>query len=78
MSASDKIKAVLRLKGLKQKDLAAYLGMTQQSLVNKFKRGSFSINDLVKIAELTGAPLGFEIGSGSRVTFDKDDIRPIE
>lgn len=78
MSASEKIKAVLQLKGLKQKDLAAYLGMSEQSMRNKFARGSFSVDDLIKVATLSSAPLGFEISPNSRIIFDNKDIKPMK
>lgn len=76
MNISDKIKILLKYKGLKQKDLAPHFGMSEAAIRNKFARGSFSADDLILIAEIAGAPLGFEVGSGTRVTFDKGDIRP--
>lgn len=75
-TASEKIKLLLRLKGMTQKDLAPYFDMTPQAMRNKFTRGSFSLDDLIKIADITGAPLQFDVSTNSKITFDKDDMRP--
>ena len=48
MGVSDKIKALLKMKGRKMNELADYLGIGRQSLSNKFSRGSFSAEDLIK------------------------------
>jgi DNA-binding XRE family transcriptional regulator len=50
LNLTNKIKALLRMCGKKNTELAAYLGVTIQSLANKFNRGSFSAEDLIKIA----------------------------
>lgn len=75
-TASEKIKHLLRLKGMTQKDLAEHFNMSPSAMRNKFAKGSFNLDDLIRIAGITGAPLGFEISANSRITFDKDDIRP--
>ena len=38
-------------KGLTQNDLAKVLGMTKQSFSNKMQRDTFTVEDIVKIAE---------------------------
>ena len=55
MSVSDKIKAAINLSGKSKTELANYLGMSIQSLSNKLSRGSFSAEDLIKIADFTGS-----------------------
>ena len=71
-----RIKGLLALKGKMHKDLAAYLGMTPQSLQNKFNRGSFSADDLIQIAMFTGVDLAYiEKGSGDIVRFDASCLR---
>lgn len=75
MNITDKIKAVMAVKGKKNMDLAAYLGMTNQSLSNKFNRGSFSAEDLIKIADFVDATLNFEFEDKNKISFSIEDIR---
>lgn len=75
MGVSDKIKALLKIKGYKMNDLAEYLGIGRQSLSNKFSRGSFSAEDLIKIADFLGCVLAFEIDNAQKIVLDKTDIR---
>ena len=71
-----RIKGLLALKGKMHKELAEYLGMTPQSLQNKFNRGSFSADDLIQIAMFTGVELAYiEKGSGNIVQFDESCLR---
>lgn len=74
MSMTDKVKSILALSGKKNIELAAYLGMTPQSLQNKFNRGSFSGEDLIKIAMFTGSELAFVSGENKTV-LDASDLR---
>lgn len=69
-----KIKALLAMAGKKNVELAEYLGMSPQSLQNKFNRGSFSADDLIRIAEFTGAELAFSM-EGDKVALDASCIR---
>lgn len=75
MSVSKKIKALLQLRGKRRCDLAAYLNITNQSLSNKFNRGSFSTEDLIKIAEFSNSKLCIEIDSEQKIFFNANDIR---
>lgn len=75
MGVSDKIKALLKMKGRKMNELADYLGIGRQSLSNKFSRGSFSAEDLIKIADFLGCALAFEIDDAQKIILDKSDIR---
>lgn len=63
--------------GKKQIELAAYMGISPQSLQNKFSRGSFSADDLIKIANFTGVELAFITGE-NKVTLDSSCIRECE
>lgn len=72
---TDKIKALLTMKGRKNIELAAHLGMTPQSLQNKLNRGSFSAEDLIKIADFADASLILEIDAQQRIVLDPSDIR---
>lgn len=69
-----RIKSLLAISGKKNVELAAYMGISPQSLQNKFNRGSFSTDDLIKIAAFTGAELSFSIGD-SKVLLDSSCIR---
>ncbi|MDK2905445.1 MAG: hypothetical protein PWR12_1521 [Eubacteriaceae bacterium] len=75
MSVSDKIKSLLQLKGVKNKDLADYLGITPQSMRNKFTRGSFSADDLIKISDFLGCKLYFDVDEDVKIALTTDDLR---
>ena len=74
-----RIKSLLSLAGKRNIDLAAYLEISPQSLQNKFNRGSFSADDLIKIGAFVGAELSYSIGE-NKVLLDQSCIRekPIE
>lgn len=74
---TNRIKSLLSNAGKKQIELAAYMGVSPQSLQNKFNRGSFSADDLIKIATFTGAELAFITGE-NKVTLDSSCIRESE
>lgn len=75
MAITEKIKALLSLKGKKNMELAAYLGITPQSLQNKFNRGSFSAEDLIKISDFLDCQLNFRVDNDTSIFFDMGDIR---
>lgn len=75
MAISQKINAILQLKGKKKTELAKYLGMNSQSLSNKFSRNSFSAGDLIKIANFLDCSLALEIDSKQKIIFEMSDIK---
>jgi len=75
MSFSQKIKSVLALSGKDHAGLAAYLGISNQALSNKFYRDSFSAADLVKISDFCGSDLAFFTNDGNKIIIDKSDIK---
>lgn len=75
MAVSDKIKAVMSIRGKKNIELAAFLGLTPQSMQNKFSRGSFSAEDLIKIADFLDSTLEFSIDDKQKIIFDSSDLR---
>ena len=75
MAVTEKIKALLSIKGKKNVELAAYLGISPQSLQNKFNRGSFSAEDLIKVSDFLECTLAFEIDDTQKIILDKSDIR---
>lgn len=76
MKTSDKIKALLTLKGVKHAELAEKLGMTGQALASKFVRGSFSVDDVIRIADILGVELSFTENSKTILSFDAADAAP--
>jgi transcriptional regulator with XRE-family HTH domain len=62
MAISDKVKALLKLKGKNNQGLAEYLGISSQALSNKFYRDSYSGEDLIKIAAFLECELAFITG----------------
>lgn len=72
MSTSDKVKAVLSCTGKKQVELADYLGMRKQNLATKMMRDSWSAGDLVKVANFTGAKVGFILPDGTCIYLDSN------
>lgn len=75
MAVTEKIKALLSIKGKKNVELAAHLGISPQSMQNKFNRGSFSAEDLIKISEFLDCTLAFDVDGSQRIILDKTDIR---
>lgn len=75
MSVTDKVKALLAIKNKKNSELANYLKLTPQSLQNKLSRGSFSAEDLIKIADFLNCSLEFNLGEGQKIKLDTSDIR---
>lgn len=57
--ASETIKEIIKEKNITQVELAEKLGMSKQNINNKFKRNTFSPDELVKIAEALDMQLAF-------------------
>lgn len=72
MSVSDKVKGLLALSGKKQVELATHFGMSQQTMGNKMRRGSWSANDLAKVAEFCGCKLAFIMPDGQQIAIDPE------
>lgn len=75
MSVSNKIKSIMSIREMKSVELAELLKMSPQSLRNKFNRGSFSAEDLIKISDFLGVTLNFEIDDKQKIVLDMSDIR---
>ena len=50
----NEIRGKMVARGLTQKDVAAALGVSQRSIVNKFKSGVFGTDEAEKLIELLG------------------------
>ena len=55
--------------------MARYLGISQQSMRNKFHRNSFSAEDLIKITGFLECSLVIFVDEKHRVYLSRDDIR---
>ena len=79
MSVRAKIKYILATKELKLTDYAASLKRSKQSVNLKLANSSFSLKDMVELADLTGYRISVVDRSGKEViSFDKDDFMPDE
>lgn len=76
MSIGDKVKSVLSASGNKTSGLASALGISTQALSNKFYRDSFSVEDLLVVAEYAGCELVFVSADGSKTVLNRADIKP--
>lgn len=76
VSVSEKIKALIKLKGKKSYELAEYLGLASaQALHNKFNRDSFSAADLIKIADFLGCDLNFGVDDKQKISLTLADLK---
>ena len=69
MAGSKTVRMALTKKDLSQADLARSWGITVQSANNKFYRDSWSCEDLIKVAELTGGKLALIYPDGQQLLF---------
>ena len=69
MSVSDTVRMALAKKGMSQADLAESWGSTRQGINNKFNRDSWSGDDLVKLAGITGGKLALVYPDGQQLLF---------
>lgn len=76
MAVSGKIKGLLSFTDRDYTGLASALGISVQSLGNKFYRGSFSAEDLIIVADYAGCDLAFLAPDGSKMILDMADIDP--
>lgn len=78
MSKSTKIKTLLTMKELKNKDYQKALGLPRsQALTTKYNRQSFTSDDLLKLAIITDTRLSFIDNKTNKelITLDENDIR---
>ena len=75
MAVSDKIKALLSLKGRKSYELAEYLEISPQAMRNKLSRDSFSASDLIKISNFLNCDLVFEVNENQKIILEISDIK---
>lgn len=76
MAGSKTVRMALTKKNMSQADLARAWGTSIQSMNNKFFRDTWSSDDLMKVAEFTGAKLAFVFPDGQQLIFLPDDPDP--
>ena len=75
MSFRAKIKYILATRDLKLTDYAAHLNRSKQSINLKLANCSFSLKDMVEMAELAGYTIAVTDKNGKPViTFDIEDF----
>lgn len=72
---SDKIKQVMKEKGVKVNQLAEYMGVKPQSVTNKFARDSWSAQDLISVFDFLGCQLCVEYKPDTKLVFSMDDTK---
>ena len=73
---SDKIKQIMKEKGVRVNQLAEYMGVKPQSVTNKFARDSWSVQDLISVLDFLGCQLSVEYKPDTKILFTTDDIKP--
>jgi len=73
MSITDKVKGLLALRGKKQLELAEHFDMSKQTMSNKMARGSWSGEDLARVAEFCGCKLAFILPDGQQILISSDN-----
>lgn len=70
----DKIKQIMKEKGVRVNQLAEYMGVKPQSVTNKFARDSWSAQDLISVLDFLGCQLSVEYKPDTKLFFSMDDI----
>lgn len=70
---SDKIKMILKQKGVKVSQLAEYMNVKPQSVTNKFSRDSWSVQDLISVLDFLDCQLVIESKPDTKIMFSLDD-----
>lgn len=75
---SEKIKQIMKIKGVKVTQLAEYLEVKPQSVTNKFSRDSWSVQELVSVLDFLGCRLVIETNPDLAIKFSMDDTDKIK
>lgn len=77
MSVSEKIKAAVIIQGRQLSEVAADLGQSKQAFGNKIARGSFSVDDLIRVAGVIGLEVALLDSQGAQIVkFKPEDAAP--
>lgn len=71
---SDKIKQVMKNKGVKVNQLAEYMGVKPQSMTNKFARDSWSVQDLILVLDFLDCQLIIEPKPDTKIVLSMSDV----
>lgn len=66
---NDVLKAVMKDHGISQSDIARLFKVSPQAIHNRFSRGSWDVDEIVKILEYADCRLVIESGSIKRYYF---------
>lgn len=73
---SEIIKAFTRINNKSRQEVAETLNINAQSLTNKYTRGSFSVSELIKIANLCNCELAFiDKNNNKIISFPSNDVK---
>ena len=76
MTVSNKVKALLQLKGSGVTEYAKATNQSQPNVSNKVKRNTWTVQDFLKIALYTNTTLTFmDEDNKPLITFDEKDIK---
>ena len=67
MTVSNAVRMAVAKKGMNQAELAKAWGVSAQAINNKFYRNSWSAEDLMKVADITGGKLAFLYPDGQQI-----------
>ena len=74
MAVGTKIKSAMVVKDKGRRDIATALNISDKAITAKFYRDSFSVEDLIKIADCLGYSLYLE-SNENKIMFNVDDIQ---
>lgn len=75
MSFSNKLRSILNVTGHKPADLAGCLGISVQAVRNKISRGSYSVDDMIKIFDYLDCEVTVKTRDGIVFPLTIDDVR---
>lgn len=75
MSFSNKLKSILSVTGHKPADLSECLNMSVQSVRNKIFRGSYSVDDMLRIFDYLECEVTVKTKDGIVFPLTIDDVR---
>ena len=78
MTVSDVVRMAIIKKGMSQADLAAVWGCSYQAINKKFSRDTWTGDDLVKLAGITGGKLSLIYPDGQQLLFLPDESKQEE
>ena len=78
MSVSSAVRMAVAKIGMNQAGLAKSWGITAQAINNKFYRDSWSAEDLLKVADITGGKLMLVYPDGQQILIQLDEQKAPE